>query len=722
MSALVPARPHLAVQAPPVHPEDAVRAGMATQIGRHRLVFAAAFVLTASLVFAGYLVAPRSYLGHASIVLASPEALLGGGDAALEQKQGDPADVESQAALLASFGLLQRVAAQPSIATLLAQGCRTEAGSPMHRLALLVSGPMNCAALLRDPVAGARALQGQVGISTDGRSRVIDLNYASPVPAAARIVPNAIVDGYIEDRLHEKLDSRSAAVAWLRGQTDRIAADLAHTEAEIDSFRGQHGLVRGQVASLASEQLTAITQALAAAQAAQSEAAAKAGAQAGGTGDTHDVLTNLAIDNLKQQIATVAAEAGALSASYGPSHPKVLELRSRQAALSARLAAETARIGSSMRQDLAAANARVYALQAQLEEAKSRVADGVNAETQIASLQRHADVQRELYLDLSKKINAIEAERRTVTGSARVVSYAQLPTQVSFPRKLPFLLGGFVLAACAGLGAALVADRSDRTVRTKLGLRLASGLPVLGYIPKLRHAGRIAHTRSDAVSEPYQKPALQDAIRHLYAQTVLVQARAPRSILVTSAQSGDGKTFITLALARFAAESGKRVLAVECDLRRPDFAAALGINGDTGLVDHLRGGAPHEAIVRADVAPGLDVIAAGKPTFASTELLSNGRILELLAWARTRYDLVLVDSPPSEALMDAHLLADAVDSILFCVCWGKSRTEHVLEAVEQIAGHGAKSIGFAINRTDTARLSQYDAGYGKRTSYGPRLA
>ena len=717
MSALVPARPSLTVQASATHPDDTIRAGIATQVGRHRLVFAAAFVLTAAAVFAGYVVAPRSYLGHANIVLASPEALLGGGDAALEQKQGDPADVESQAALLVSFGLLQRVAAQPAVATLLEQGCRTEAGSPVHRLAVLVSGPVNCAALLRDPVTGARALQGQVGISTDGRSRIIDLNYASPVPEAARIVPNAIVDGYIEDRLHEKLDSRSAAVAWLRGQTDRIAADLAHTEAEIDSFRGQHGLVRGQVASLASEQLTAITQALAAAQAAQSEAAAKAGAQAGGTGDTHDVLTNLSIDNLKQQIATVGAEAGALSASYGPSHPKVLELKSRQAALSARLATETARIGSSMRQDLAAANAREHALETQLDEAKGRVAEGVNAETQIASLQRHADVQRELYLDLSKKINAIEAERRTVTGSARVVSYAQLPTQVSFPRKLPFLLGGVVLAACAGLGAALFADRSDRTVRTKLGLRLASGLPVLGYIPKAR-----SNPRLDAAAEPCRQPALQDAIRTLYAQNVLVQAPAPRSILVTSAQSGDGKTFITLSLAKFAAESGKRVLAIECDLRRPDFAAALRLSGHIGLVDYLRGSTMRDDIIQADVAPGLDVIVAGKPTFASTELLSNGRIVELLAWARTRYDLVLVDSPPSEALMDAHLLADAVDSILFCVLWGKSKTEHVLEAVGQMSAHGAKAIGFAINRTDTGRLSQYDAGYGERKSYGPRLA
>ena len=148
-------------------------------------------------------------------------------------------------------------------------------------------------------------------------------------------------------------------------------------------------------------------------------------------------------------------------------------------------------------------------------------------------------------------------------------------------------------------------------------------------------------------------------------------ANPPRSMLVTSSHSGEGKTFITLALAHFAAAAGKRVLVLECDLRQPSFVKALGLSGEHGLNDYLRGKSSIEEAIIATGSSRLDVIPAGRAAMNSTELLSNRRMRQLLEWATTHYDLVLIDTPPSQVLRDARVLARHVDAVLYCAQWGR---------------------------------------------------
>jgi capsular exopolysaccharide synthesis family protein len=369
----------------------------------------------------------------------------------------------------------------------------------------------------------------------------------------------------------------------------------------------------------------------------------------------------------------------------------------------------------SLQKEYATTTARVATLQKQLENAKQSVAAGTDAETQIASLQRHADVQRELYIDLSKKVDALETERRVVGGNVHVISYAQLPEGVAFPRKLPFILGGMMVAAAASLGTTMLLDRSDKTVRSKRGLQLAAGVPVLGYIPALRRT-QLANCR-----EVLAPSALQEAVRKLYAHCVLMHDTGrPQSILVSSTLPGDGKTFVTLALAQFAAASGQRVLAIEGDLRRPDFHRALSENSSPGLSGYLRGDVECEEVVHGSHVAGLDLILAGKPALNSTELISNGRIGDLLAWARSRYELILIDSPPSQVLMDSHLLASRVDGVLYCARWGISDTRLISDAVQELVSRGARVLGIAIDRVDARQLPFYDDYGGHDMVYLPR--
>ena len=108
--------------------------------------------------------------------------------------------------------------------------------------------------------------------------------------------------------------------------------------------------------------------------------------------------------------------------------------------------------------------------------------------------------------------------------------------------------------------------------------------------------------------------------------------------MVASSDSGEGKSFITLALAHFAAAAGRRVLVLECDLRQPSMGRTLGLPFGPGLSEVLRGEITPEQAVRASSVGGLDIILAGRPAVDSAELLSGARMRQILAWASTRYD------------------------------------------------------------------------------------
>ena len=695
--------------------QDTEKLAIISRLRRHKLVFCSIFVLTLGIMAAIYVIAPRTYQSQAAIILAVNEPVLGAVDPVVEQRRGDPADLQSQALVLHSLNLLQSVASQPAIAALIKQECEARKLEPLARLRELVR-PADCGIYQTSTVAAAQYLQGYLGVSADGRSRVINISYGSPLPEAAQLIPNAVVKTYLADRLEDQLNSRLVAVSWLRSEMTRISTDLTKTEAAIESFHRQHELMRGETASLDAEQLTLADRELASARAAQAEAAAQLEQLASGAADAPAILQNRAINDIKQELSRLTSQAAALESLHGSAYPPLVAVHQQEAALNARLGREMARVAASLRQTQAAAAAKVAALERQLGQAKRRVGSATDAETQIASLQRHADVEGELYVDLAKKIDALEIERRVLNGSTRVVNDAQYPTAPASPRKLSFALGGLMLALATSIGGTLMLDRSDRTVRTKRRLEQVAGVPVLSHIPDLRPA-KLASCRRVMIPS-----ALQEAVRQLFANCVLMQGPdRPRSILVSSALPKDGKTFVTLALAQFAARSGRRVLAIEGDLRRPDFQHALSLKGKSGLSDYLRGEADLDQVVVSSWVPALDVVVAGRPTFDSTELISNGRLSALLSWALDRYDLVLIDGPPTEVLADACLLARQVDGVLFCVRWGVSDIRTVTHAIQELAARGAHILGLAIDRVVTRQLPLYNKleGYGLR--YSPRV-
>jgi capsular exopolysaccharide synthesis family protein len=170
----------------------------------------------------------------------------------------------------------------------------------------------------------------------------------------------------------------------------------------------------------------------------------------------------------------------------------------------------------------------------------------------------------------------------------------------------------------------------------------------------------------------------------------------------------------------FAASTGARVLLIEGDLRRPTFHRLMPvIGGMPGLEAYLRGEAEWPEIVDAGAAPdlpGLHVVQAGRSVADSTELLSSGRLARLLDRAKAEYELVIVDSPPCQQLMDARIIGTCVDGIIYAVRWGTSHPEAVRSGLRSLTDLGGKVLGVVLGMVEFRQYARYDhtAGPGLR--------
>ena len=711
-----PAYPHHSMpelMLPPQPSAPPADSSILLRLRRRKLLFLSVFLLTLGLVAGAYMYLPPSYRAEASITISPPERILAtqqGADAA--QTIGDTSDLESQAVILSSPLLIRELLKIPAIQADLIAEC--EASRPpewkQQIKDLLHMKPfVSCPAQLADTTGMVTSLRERLAVATNGRSRVINVAATSALPEVAQAIANGIVQAYLDARIREKLQPRDEAIEWLRGESQRVSGRLKSTESQIEAFLHSKGVVRGQVGPIASEQLTSLAQQLSIAEADRAAAAGRMQQANAQGGATTGVLDNRGVSDIKQQLALVNSQMAQLAARYGSSNPALVELQQQRRSLESSLGRETSLVTRSAQADYNAANSRVTTLRSQLDSLKQDVRGNDDATTQVASLQRDATTDRELLVDLTKNLNQLETNRRLATANARLVSFAELPQTVFFPKVTTFAMTGLLLATAFAVVATLLRDRADPTIRAIDGLEDAARLRVLARVPHVSRMGR-----SGQLDKKMSQPsAFQEAIRGLYAECLLLRSqrrreRPLRSVMVCSASKGEGKSFITLSLAHFAAAAGQRVLILECDLRRPSIGRSLRLPAVVGVSDVLRGTTtPEEAVVRA-ASDRLDVIVAGRPTMDSAELLGGPEMRKLLDWAFGRYDLVLIDTPPSRSLADTRILAPEVDGILYCAQWGHSHTESVVEGVAEVRASGGNVLGLVLDRVEPDHYRLYD--------------
>ncbi|HET9737383.1 MAG TPA: polysaccharide biosynthesis tyrosine autokinase [Solirubrobacteraceae bacterium] len=297
----------------------------------------------------------------------------------------------------------------------------------------------------------------------------------------------------------------------------------------------------------------------------------------------------------------------------------------------------------------------------------------------------------------TSRVGELEGANRA--GQVTVAERASTPTGPTRPRPVLYLALGALLAALAGLGAALLRDRLDQRVMLDSATTEIAGLPILGRLPR-------------GANRAEGEAALAEASRLLLANLAFANmGQRPRTVAVVSAGEGEGKSTCTLSIGRAAAELGTEVLVVEADLRRP------------GLVDKVKTARRARegfatALVRPDMpvadavvhVPGstLDLLPSGPIPPNPAALLAGDRFGDFDVRARTVYDLVVYDTPPFSAGADAALVSSVAEGVVLVVDATKTHRTPMLQAIEQLRRSRANVLGVVVNRAPDA----VDAYYG----------
>jgi capsular exopolysaccharide synthesis family protein len=247
------------------------------------------------------------------------------------------------------------------------------------------------------------------------------------------------------------------------------------------------------------------------------------------------------------------------------------------------------------------------------------------------------------------------------------------------------------------------------------------GVPVLAMV---RRMPVVAEHGLDAVFLHTNPGAAEaESFRTLHTALALTEGGIRRLVL-SSSEPGDGKTTVSSNLSMVFAQSGKRTLLIDADMRRPGLTSLLNMRGPRGLSSVLRDSAPLEESLQANlhsaVVPNLDVLPAGSRPRNPAELLTSDRFSELISWAEENYDQVLIDSPPA-LVSDAAIIGRLTDGVLLVVRPEKNRRRTVLRAAEAFATLGTRLLGIVVNRLVDENREDY-SGYGYGYGYGYRYA
>ena len=318
----------------------------------------------------------------------------------------------------------------------------------------------------------------------------------------------------------------------------------------------------------------------------------------------------------------------------------------------------------------------------------------------------------------------------TVAGQKGFEAEQIDPTRVQLAiKRILKIVGAFgALAIVATLLGLYLSEATNTSLRDAGDVARFTGTSVLGNVPHFAKADEAAlslaaQTGLDPSLRYYYGPGSQEAEAFRSVRTALFHSDVKPDgrgavIQVTSAEPGDGKSTVAANLAAAVAQSGRRVLLVDADLRRSTAHTLFGLRGERGLTDVLTGELGWQHAVESSGIDRLSILPAGSRTEMPAELLSNSALGELLETARGEYDFVILDTPPLLAVSDPAIVAPYSDGVLLVVRLEKNRRDHATDSVEIIRSHGMRLLGAVVNDSD-AKSTAYYPEYHRQTPATP---
>jgi capsular exopolysaccharide synthesis family protein len=413
---------------------------------------------------------------------------------------------------------------------------------------------------------------------------------------------------------------------------------------------------------------------------------------------------------LRASLETAISQFQAQSGRIGPNHPEAEGIRRQMEEAQRAVEAEIARIVAGIDQDRRAAKERVTTLEHNLKDAQAEEDRAGKEQIPLNAMERDAEALRVQLQTVLEGIQQTAQQHALETSEAHEISLALPPLYPSWPKPVPMMEAAIAAGALLGLMLVHILHLADSTLHSGEDVRSIMKLPCFALVPELRRREmRGVSIEEFVVRRPLT--AFAEQIRAVRAGLWLGVER-PKVIAITAARPAEGKSVLALSLARSAALSGERVLLIDCDIRQSTLAQRLRADNSKGLTDLLLGKAELEDVLHADrmgsrangsdavQRDGMHFIPAGNPEGDPFSLFMGPEMARLLTEARGEYALIVLDSPPVQAITEARVLAAVADATVFCVRWQVTPRSVVTYSLELLADAQAQVAGIVLTRVD----------------------
>ncbi len=517
-----------------------------------------------------------------------------------------------------------------------------------------------------------------------GQTRIIEIAADSTDPRIAARFVNALSDEFISQHIEARWQGSQLAAEKLKHAIEDVRAKLEQSEEALQKEARDSGLfLNTDRTAVSEEKLRLLQEELSRAEADRVFKQARFDSVAhSAPADLESVLEDPATQTSRAQLTDLRRQLAEYATTYTSNYSKVKRLEAQIIPLEVSIAKETAGTMDRIRNEYEQAREREQILAAAYREQTKVVSSDAEKKVRYDVLRHEVDSTRALYDTMLARVKEAGIAATMRGSNVRVLDSAKVPSLPYRPDFAQLALLGLLGGVFAGGFVLIVREQTDHTIRSPEDVRTCLDAPELGVIP------------GSPGAEPF---------RSIAASLRLHSSGTPARVLaITSPRHSEGKTSITAQLAGALADTGKRVLVIDGDVRSPRLHLLFDSSNDAGLADLLSIPAPLApaavtALLRKTSRARLEFLPAGNTGPHSPDLLYSPRLTETLEHARNIFDIVLIDTPPLLQFSDARVIGRASDAVVLVTRSGRTTRDDVLAFRQRLAEDTTPMIGYILN-------------------------
>src|SRR5579884_3835766 len=565
-------------------------------------------------------------------------------------------------------------------------------------------------------------------VSRPNTTFILQIAYRSTDPVLAANVANEIAESYITHLYTIRIRSSQNLSKFMEREIEELRARMEASSAREAQIERELNVVNPEErTNILSQRLTQLNTELIRAQAERVRAESMYNVTRSGELEAAEATAQGdALKKLLESRDEVENRFAEAREHFGVNHPEYRKLEAQLNTL--RHEIDDTRRNAIRRVEIEyrAAKNQEDTLSAAVAAAKQEIDSLAGRYIEFQRAHREADADKLLYDELIKKIREAGINAGFQNNVVRVADPARAPWKPVFPKLWLNVLLAFLFSVLLGVGAAILNDALDTSIRDPEHIRGVLRTQVVGSLPSVRDTASLMRPLRLATAQdagtlqlmPNGEPQLtsyDEAVRTLRSSILLADVEHRiRTLLLTSASPGEGKSTTAAHIAHLHAQQKHKTLLIDCDLRRPSQHRMFHLTSPAGLSSVLDGRLSwRDAIIEAPDTPHLHIICAGPPSRRAADLIGPA-IQDLLDDIGSQYDMIVLDGPPLLGFAESLEMARAVDGVVVIARAGETPRRAVQSALQTLSRLRANVIGLALNEVKRHHGDQYYYyGYGK---------